>query len=104
MVIVLQKQECIFHCPRWKGKFVQLIMKELVKEHAGFIGMLVLIPVILSCSQKVSAVATVGNQKVVSLNSDSTSKAPMTPNRSVAIDTLLYPFRFEAGEWTTYSL
>jgi murein L,D-transpeptidase YcbB/YkuD len=76
-------------------------MKVLVKEHAILLGMLVLISVAAQ-AQDAAVVASADKLKINSRSqNDSIAKPPMVRNASVAIDTLLYPFRFQSsGDWT----
>jgi L,D-transpeptidase YcbB len=80
-------------------------MKKLVKGHAQTVGMLLLILVTASCSQKVSTASSADKQKVISVSpKDTVARPSLVTNAPVMIDTLLYPFRFETpAAWTNYN-
>jgi murein L,D-transpeptidase YcbB/YkuD len=103
MVIATNPREYIFHYVL-KGKFV-VGMKKLVKAHVLSIGMLGLFLMVSACSQKVSPVASVVTPIATPVPvNDSIAKPVMVPNTAVLIDTLLYPFRFQApGQWNDYA-
>jgi L,D-transpeptidase YcbB len=104
MVIALKRREYIFHCTVLKGKFV-VGMKKLVKAHVTSIGMLGLLLMVSACSQKVSPVASADKPITTPVPaSDSIIKPVLVRNTEVVIDTLLYPFRFQApSQWSNHT-